>query len=124
MPLQEEKSQWSLLLGECLFGKEEPSNGVDKNAVAVKRLSICGREGVVGHVPQNISKAVPLYFSLPHCYLEPEVTGKSLNSVGGYGIEILASFRFYGPEKATQQFKTILTKVEEQLKESVNYYLK
>ena len=38
---------WSLLLGECLSGKKEPSNGVDKNAVAVIHLHSCGREGVV-----------------------------------------------------------------------------
>ena len=35
---------WSLLLGECLSGKKEPSNGVDKNAVAVIHLHSCGRE--------------------------------------------------------------------------------
>ena len=26
---------WGPFLGECLFCKKEPSNGVDKNAVAV-----------------------------------------------------------------------------------------
>ena len=54
---------WSLLLGECLFRKREPRNGFDKNAVAVICLNICGREEMVGHVPQNISKLVPLYLS-------------------------------------------------------------
>ena len=57
----------SPLLGECLFGKREPCNGVDKNAVAVICLNSCGREEVVGHVPQNILKVVPLYLTLPHC---------------------------------------------------------
>ena len=51
----------SLLLCECLFGKKEPNSGVDKNAVAVVHLRICDREEVVGHVPQNILKVVPLY---------------------------------------------------------------
>ena len=41
-----------------------------------------------------------------------------------YGLEIRASVRFYGPEKATQWFKTRLIRIEEQLKENVNYYLK
>ena len=41
---------WSPLLGECLFGKKEPSSRVDKNAIAIMRLQGCGRE-VVGHVP-------------------------------------------------------------------------
>ena len=47
-----------------LFGKKEPSNGVDKNAIAVICLNSFGREEVVGQVSQNISKVVPLYFSL------------------------------------------------------------
>ena len=52
---------WSPVLGVCLFGKKEPSNGVDKNAVAVIRLNSCGKKEVVGHVPRNISKVVSLY---------------------------------------------------------------
>ena len=60
------------------------SNGVDKNVVAVIRLHCRGREEVVGHVPQNISKVVPLHLSLPHFYLELEVTGKRVNHAGGY----------------------------------------
>ena len=47
-----------------LFGKKEPSNGVDKNAIAVICLNSFGREEVVGQVSQNISKVVPLCFSL------------------------------------------------------------
>ena len=65
---------WSPLLSESLFGKKEQSNGVDKNAVAMIHLNSFGKEGVVSFVPQNISGVVSLYFSLPHCYLEPEVT--------------------------------------------------
>ena len=90
------------LLGECLFGKKEPSNEVDKNAVAVICLHNCGREEVVGHVPQNIPKVVPLCLSLPHFYQEREATGKNVNREGVYKLEIPARFRFYPPEKATQ----------------------
>ena len=49
---------WSRILGECLLVKKEPSNGVDKNTVAVIALHSGGREEVVGHKPQNISKVV------------------------------------------------------------------
>ena len=49
---------WSRILGECLLVKKEPSNGVDKNTVAVIPLHSGGREEVVGHKPQNISKVV------------------------------------------------------------------
>ena len=90
------------LLGECLFGKKEPSNEVDKNAVAVICLHNCGREEVVGHVPQNIPKVVPLCLSLPHFYQEREATGKHVNREGVYKLEIPARFHFYPPEKATQ----------------------
>ena len=51
-----------------------------------------------------------------------EVTGKRVNREGAYCLKILARFRYYGPEKATQCLETGLTKMKEQLKESVNYY--
>ena len=72
------------------------------------RLHSCGREEVVVHVPQNLFKS--------------EVTGKRVNREGAYCLEILARFRYYGPEKATQCLETGLIKMKEQLKESVNYY--
>ena len=65
-----------------------------------------------------------VFFSLPHCYLEPEVTRKRVNGGGGNGLGIPTRFRFHGPEKAMLWLETRLTKIEEQLKESVNYYLK
>ena len=114
---------WSPLLGECLFGKKDPSNGVDKNAVAVIHLNNCGKEEVVGHVPQNISKLVSLFLSLPHCYLL-EVTRKHVKRGGGYGLEIRARFRFFGREKGMKRLETRLTKIADHLKESVNYWLK
>ena len=45
---------WSLVLAVYLFGKKEPSNGVDKNAVAVISLNSCDKEEVVGHVSSVI----------------------------------------------------------------------
>ena len=51
---------WGLLLGECLFGKKEPDNRVDRNAVAVISLNCGGKEEVVRHVPQNILKVISL----------------------------------------------------------------
>ena len=92
---------WIPRLDECLFGNKEQSNGVHKNAVAVIRLNNCGKEEVVSYVPQSISKVVSLYLSLPHCYLELEVTGERVNSGGGYGHKITARLRFYGSERVT-----------------------
>ena len=54
---------WSPL-HDVFFSTKETRNGVDKDAVAVICLNSCGREEVVGHTPQNISKVVPLYLSL------------------------------------------------------------
>ena len=68
-------------------------------------------------MPQNISKVVSLYLSLPHCYLELEITGKRVNRVSGYGLEIPGRFRFNGLE----WLEMTLTKIEEQVKVSVNY---
>ena len=56
---------WSPL-HDVFFSTKETRNGVDKDAVAVICLNSCGREEVVGHTPQNISKVVPLYLSLFH----------------------------------------------------------
>ena len=50
----------------------------------------------------------------PHFYVELEVTGKRVNREGGYCLEILARFRYYGPEKATQCLETGLTKMKKQ----------
>ena len=46
--------------------------------------------------------------------MELEVTGKRVNREGGYCLEILARFRYYGPEKATQCLETGLTKMKKQ----------
>ena len=43
-----------------------------------------------------------------------------MNSSGGNGLGIPTRFRSYGLEKATQWLETRLTKIEEELKESVN----
>ena len=72
-------------------------------------------------MPQNISKVVSLYLSLPHCYLEPEITGKRVNRVSRYGLEIPGRFCFNGLGKAAQWLEMTLKKIEEQVKESVNY---
>ena len=44
-----------------------------------------------------------------------------MNRVSGYGLEIPGRFRFNGLGKATQWLEMTLTKIEEQVKVSVNY---
>ena len=85
---------WTPLLGEWLFGKQESSNRVDKNAVVLIRLNSCGKEEVVSHFPQNISKVVSFYLSLPHCYLEVEVTGNVWTVVVAMDLKFRQGFVF------------------------------
>ena len=89
---------WSPLLDECLFGKKEPGNGVDNNTVAVICLNSCGKKEVVCHVPQNISKVVSLYL-FATLFLELEITGKRVNGVGVYGLQLQQVFLFMGTKR-------------------------
>ena len=91
---------WEPLLGECLKCVKEPTNEVDKHAVAVFRINSLTKEVVVGHVPKFISMIVSMFLSLPGCTLSIEVTGKRVNRGAGYGLEIPANFHFYGPENS------------------------
>ena len=115
---------WKPLLGESLICKKEPTNEVDKNAVAVICINSNSEEVVVGHVPKNISKYVFMFLSLPSCALDIVVTGKRVNRGGGYGLEIPASFCFYGPEKAITWIRKAITIAEERFKENVEKCLK
>ena len=56
---------------------------MDKTAVAVTRINSYSEEMVVGHVPQNVSKIVFMFISLPHCALDIFVTVKRINHGGG-----------------------------------------
>ena len=68
------------LLGECLKYVKEPTNEVDKNAVAVVRINSIRKEVIVGHVQKNISMVVSMFLSLPHCTLNILVTGETCQS--------------------------------------------
>ena len=97
---------------------------MDKTAVPVIRINSYSEEGVVGHMPKNMSKVALMFLSLPHCALDIFVTGKRINRGGGYGLEIPANFYCYGPEKAINWFKNKINKIEKKLKENVKHSLK
>ena len=71
---------------------------------------------MVVHVPQNILKLIPFYLSLPHFYLELEVTGKCVNCEGFYGLEIRQGLIFMGLKMPHSGWNKT-NKIEEQLKE-------
>ena len=112
---------WSRILGECLLVKKEPSNGVDKNTVAVIPLHSGGREEVVGHKPQNISKVVRF-----HCIsLSLTKLCRNFNSVTTFTVHTFSSdFKFQVKMWQRERERDWGTKIGGQLKDSVNYYLK
>ena len=79
---------WEPLLGECLKCVKEPTNEVDKYAVAGVRINFLSKEVVVGRVSKFISMIVSKFLSLPGHTLSIEVTGKRVNLEAGYGLEI------------------------------------
>ena len=70
---------WEPLVGECLKSRKEPTNKMDKTAVALIRISSYSEEMVVGHVPLNISKIVFMFLSLSHCVVDIFATRKRIN---------------------------------------------
>ena len=52
----------------CRFGvlhcKYEPDNIVDKNAVSIIRTYSIGKDSIVGHLPENISKLCTLFLKV------------------------------------------------------------
>ena len=58
-------SIWDPLVGECLKCRKEPTNEMDKTAVAVIRINSYSEDVVAGHVPKNMSKIVFMFLSLP-----------------------------------------------------------
>ena len=79
--------------------RQEPSNEVDKNAIAIIRSDSWEKETIVGHVPQNIFKTCLMFLKVPNTLTEVQVVGKTLNRGGSYGVEIPVIYRFYAQEK-------------------------
>ena len=74
---------WNSLIGEILKCKREPTNEVEKHAVAIMRSDLLAKELVVGHIPQNISKFSSMFLMILFTSIEVEVVGKRLNHGGG-----------------------------------------
>ena len=82
--------------------KQEPTNEMDKHAVAITQSNSLGKESVVGHIPRNISKYSSMFLMISFTSFEVEVVGKRLNRGGSYGLEIPVKYCFYGQEKIVQ----------------------
>ena len=84
---------WTPVDDEMLRLIPEPTNSVDRNAVAVMK------EGqIVGHVPFNLSPIISLFLRRDVNKLLLRVTGGKVNRGAGYGLEIQRVYQFYGPK--------------------------
>ena len=61
---------------------KEPTNEVDKNAIAVVHTNFHCKEDMVGKVQQNIFMIVSLFLSLLHCALYIFANGKRIKHGG------------------------------------------
>ena len=93
---------WTPVEDEMLRLIPEPSNSVDRNAVAVMK------EGeVVGHVPYNLAPVVSLFLRRDVNKAFAGVTGDKVNRGAGYGLEIPCVYKFYGPKPYIDKLKEV-----------------
>ena len=115
---------WNPVIGEILKCKREPTIEVDKHAVAIMCSDSLGKESVVGHIPQNISKFSSMFLTIPSTAIEVEVLGKSVNRGSGYELEIPVKYRYYGQEKLIQWSAKKLGAVKKELECKISKCLK
>ena len=93
---------WTPVEDEMLRLIPEPSNSVDRNAVAVMK------EGqVVGHVPYNLAPIVSLFLRRDVNKAFARVTGEKINRGAGYGLEIPCVYQFYGPKAYIDKLREV-----------------
>ena len=74
--------------------RQEPSNEVDKNAVAIINSDFWEEETIVRHVPQNISKTCSLILKVPNNSTYVQVVVKKLNRGGATVLKFLLFIAF------------------------------
>ena len=91
---------WTPVEDEMLRLIPEPTNSVDRNAVAVMK------EGqIVGHVPFNLSPIISLFLRRDVNKAFARVTGGKVNRGAGYGLEILC---VYGPKPYIDKLQEVI----------------
>ena len=80
----------------------EPTNSVDRNAVAVMK------EGqIVGHVPFNLSPTISLFLRRDVNKTFARVTGGKVNQGAGHGLEILWFTNFMDQSHVLTSYKKL-----------------
>ena len=93
---------WTLVVGETLLLKREPTNPRDKNAVALYKDN-----AVVGHVPYNLAPYLSRFLARDVNKAFADVTGEWVNRKAGYGLEIPCVYRIYGTKAYVDKMKEI-----------------
>ena len=96
----------------------EPEDGYEYDKIAVAVI-IDGKTG--GHTPKNLSETFKRFLTLPNCTIKCTVIGKRVNHCAGYGLEILANFKFFGPAKAIQWVENAVKKVIQNIDQIVKH---
>ena len=103
------KDCWEVEIGQVLTLQQEPTNPQDKNAIAIIKDS-----NVVGHMPKGLASTktgvgiIRHFLSKAERKGEVEVTGKSVNRGGGYGMEVPCIYKFTGQAKYTELLEKLL----------------
>ena len=69
---------WNPLIGEVSKYKREATNEVDWHAVAIMQSNSLGKESVIWHILQNISKFSSMFLMITFIPIKVEVVGKRL----------------------------------------------
>ena len=107
------------LVGECLQCLKKPTKEVDKYTVAVVRTNAHCKVEVVGNRNLHDCIHVPISAPLRFEHLGNSLTGKCISHRGEYGLEILANFRFYGPDKVIKFAKNQNNKDKKKLNSKI-----
>ena len=99
------RTVWTAVLGEEMLCEREPSNVVDRYAVAVKKH---GSGVIVGHLPKKISRLCSM-FILRGGDIIATVTGRRQYSsdLAQGGLEIPCKLKFCGKAKELLKLKSV-----------------
>ena len=88
---------WTPVENELLRLIPEPTNSVDRKAVAVLK-----EDQIVGHIPFNLSPIKAF----------ARVTGSKINRGAGYGLEIPCVYEFYGPKPYIDKLREVIASLK------------
>ena len=98
---------WTPVQDEMLLLKREPTNVVDRNAVAVFK-----EEQVVGHVPFNLAPSMSNFLKRDINKAFAQVVGEKVNRGAGYGLEIPCIYHLYGPKPYIDKMKELVNSLK------------